>query len=152
MAEDELDDLQKKFIKFLSSPKEQKIIINQFIQKYKAFKDNYCKSNKINNSSNITVITNFQNDLVELNETLWNIAKIRKNQGFEEIERLEKDNHIDRELNLCYFKMERLIILETQKLITIINILIRYYNSSINPKLLAINTQQQFTLNLEVSK
>ena len=151
MAEDELDDLQKKFIKFLSSPKEQKIIINQFIQKYKSFKDNYCKTNKINNSSNITIIKNFQNDLVELNETLWNIAKIRKNQGFEEIERLEKENHIDRELNLCYFKMERLIILETQKLITIINILIRYYNSSINPKLISYNTQQQPFVNLEVS-
>ena len=151
MAEDELDDLQKKFINFLSSPKEQKIIINQFIQKYKAFKDNYCKSNKINKSSNITVIKNFQNDLTELNETLWNIAKIRKNQGFEEIDRLEKENHIERELNLCYFKMERLIILETQKLIVIINIFIRYYNLTFSPKLISTNSQPQFTLDILLS-
>ena len=79
--EDELEDLQKKFINFLVNPKEQKIIINQFIEKYKNFKDNYCKSKKINNSSNITVIQNFQKDLIELNETLWDIAKIRKNQA-----------------------------------------------------------------------
>ena len=151
--EDELKDLQNNFINFLVNPKEQKIIINQFIEKYKNFRDNYCKSKKINNSSNITVIQNFQNDLVELNETLWNIAKIRKNQAFEEIAKLEKENHIDRELNLIYFNMERLIILETQKLIIIINIFIRYFTLNINPKLLSTNSQMiQFTLDILLSQ
>ena len=137
----ELEDLQNKFINFLSNSKDQKIIIGQFIQKYKTFKDTYCKSNKINDSSNITIINNFQKDLVELNETLWDIAKIRKNQAFEEIGKLEKDNHINKELNLCYFKMERLIILETQKLIVTINILIRYFTLILNPKFLITNPQ-----------
>ena len=150
--EDELEDLQKKFINFLANPKEQKIIIDQFIEKYRNFKDNYCKSKKINNSSNITVIQNFQKDLIELNETLWDIAKIRKNQAFEEIAKLEKENHIERELNIIYFQMERLIILETQKLIIIINIFIRYFTLTLNPKILSTNKQiTQFTLDILLS-
>ena len=139
--DDELKDLQIKFINFLCNSREQKIIIDQFIQKYKTFKDIYCKSNKINNSSYITIINNFQKDLTELNETLWDISKIRKNQAFEEIEKLEKENYLTKELNLCYFKMERLIILETQKLIVVINILIRYLSLIISPKFIATNPQ-----------
>ena len=151
--EDELRDIQIKFIKFLSDPKEQKIIINQFIQKYKIFKDKYCKSNEINSSSNITIINNYQKDLVELNETFWDIAKIRKNQAFEEIEKLEKENYVGNELNFCYFKMERLIILETQKLIIIINLFIRYYILTINPKILAAKNQiTEFSLDILLSK
>ena len=148
--ENELREIQLKFIKFLSESKEQKIIINQFIQKYKTFRDNYCKSNKINKSSNITIINNYQKDLVELNETLWDIAKIRKNQAFEEIAKLEKENYIGVELKFIYFKMERLIILETQKLILIINMFIRYYVLSINPKIFLTKNSKLLEFSLDI--
>ena len=42
-------------------------------------------------------------------------------------------------LSLCYFKLERLILLETQKLVVIINIWIRYYTLVFNPKYISAN-------------
>ena len=150
-AEDVLDDIQNNFINFLCNSNESKIIVNQFVQKYRNFRDNYCQSKKINDSSNKTIIKNYQKDLAELNETLWNIAKIRKNQALEEIEKLERENYIKRDLIFCYFKMERLIILETQKLIAIINIFIRYYNLTFNTKV--ISTQMpQVTLDSSIAE
>ena len=150
-AEDVLDDIQNNFINFLCNSNESKIIVNQFVQKYRNFRDNYCQSKKINDSSNKTIIKNYQKDLAELNETLWNIAKIRKNQALEEIEKLERENYIKRDLIFCYFKMERFIILETQKLIVIINIFIRYYNLTFNTKV--ISTQMpKVTLDSSISE
>ena len=149
--DDELDDLQKTFIEFLSNSKEQEILIQQFIQKYKVFRERYCKFFKTKNASYITVIKNFQKDLHELGDSLWTMAKIRKNQGFEEIDKIVKENHVQSELIVCYYKMEHLTILETQKLITIINILIRYSTLIVNQKITTTKTQSQLTLNLEVS-
>ena len=151
-TEETLDEAQKNFIKFLSNSADTKIIINQFIQKYKTFRDNYCKTNTLNSASNSIIVNNYKKDLSELNETLWNISKIRKNLAFEEIEKLEKDIHIKTDLIFCYFKMERLIILETQKLIVIINIFIRYYNLIFNSKLASNKTQPQITLDISLSK
>ena len=149
--EDELKEIQKKFINFLCGSNEQKIIVNQFIQKYKIFKENYCSTKKIKTSSNITIIENYQKDLVELNETLWDIAKIRKNKAFEEISKVEKENYIKVEMNFIYFKMERLIILETQKLITIINLFIRYYAFIINPKILySTKNNNKYEFNFDI--
>ena len=151
-AEHALDDIQKNFIQFLSNSKEPKIIVNQFVQKYKTFRDNYCKSKKINSESNKIIIQNYQKDLVELSETLWNISKIRKNLAFEEIEKLEKDNLIETELIFCYYKMERLIILESQRLIVIINIFIKYYYLTFSTKLNSSNTQPQFSLDISLAQ
>ena len=77
-AEDVLDDIQNNFIKFLCNSNESKIIVNQFVQKYRKFRDNYCQTKKINDSSNKTIIKNYQKDLDELNETLWNIVRNSK--------------------------------------------------------------------------
>ena len=49
--------------------------------------------------------------------------------------------------------MERLIILETQKLIIIINIFIRYFTLTLNPKILSTNQQMtQFALDILLSQ
>ena len=116
----------------MSNPEEQGILVNQFLEKYKCLKDTFCKNKKTNKESDKIIIENLPKDLDELKESLWNVAKIRKNQAFNEIEKLEKENNIKKEIKICYFKLERLILIETQKLIVIINIWIRYYNSSIS--------------------
>ena len=145
--EEELIDLQNNFIEFLVNPEEQNILVNQFIQKYKCLRDNFCKNKKTNKESNKIIIINFQRDLSELNEAMWDVAKIRKNQAFYEIEKIEKDNSITKELNICYFKLERLIILESEKLITTINIFVRYFTLTFNPKYIANNNiMPQFKL------
>ena len=151
--EDELLDIQNNFIKFLSNPEEQGILVNQFLEKYKCLKDTFCKNKKTNKESNKIIIENFQKDLDELKESLWNVAKIRKNQAFNEIEKLEKENNIKKEIKICYFKLERLILLETQKLVVIINIWIRYYTLVFNPKYISANNNlvPQFRLDSDLT-
>ena len=151
--EEELIDIQKNFIQFLVNPEEQKILVNQFIEKYKCLRDTFCKNKITNKESNKIIIENFQKDISELNDALWDVAKIRKNQAFYEIEKIEKNNNINRELNICYFKLERLIILESQNLITTINIFIRYFTLTFNPKFIANNNNimPQFILDTDLS-
>ena len=145
--EEELIDIQNNFIEFLVNPEEQNILVNQFIQKYKCLRDNFCKNKKMNRESYKIIINNFQKDLSELNEAMWDVAKIRKNQAFYEIEKIEKDNNITKELITCYFKLERLIILESEKLIITINIFVRYFTLTFNPKYITNNNiMPQFTL------
>ena len=150
--DEELIDIQNHFIQFLVNPEEQNILVNQFIEKYKCLRDTFCKNKETNKEANKIIIDNFQKDLEELNETMWNVAKIRKNQAFYEIEKIEKDNNINKELSICYFKLERLIILETQRLIVIINIFIRYFTLSFNPKFIASNNNiiPQFTIDSDL--
>ena len=137
----------------MSNPEEQNILVNQFLEKYKCLKDTFCKNKKTNKESNKIIIENFQKDLDELKESLWNVAKIRKNQAFNEIEKLEKENNIKKEIKICYFKLERLILLETQKLVVIINIWIRYYTLVFNPKYISANNNlvPQFRLDSDLT-
>ena len=146
--EEELFDIQNNFIQFLVSPEEQNILVNQFIEKYRCFKDNFCKNKAINKESNKLIIRNFKKDIDELSESLWNVAKIRKNQASIEIEKMERDRSINKDLGICYFKLERLILLETQKLIVIINLFVRYLSISFNPKFISSNNNiiPQFSL------
>ena len=114
-----LNDIQKDFISYLSRPSQKNVIINQFLNKYKEFSKK-CKS--IENSK--LVRDNYLKDINELNETLWKTVEIRKNESLEKIE--SSSQLIDQELNLCYNTIEKMAILETQKFIETINILLKF--------------------------
>ena len=125
-----LNLIQKDFIKFLSRPSDKKVIINQFLNKYKEF------ANKCKYIQNTTIArARYLSDIDELNETLWKIVEIRKFEALDKIENLT--NIIDHELNICYNNIEQKVILETQKFIEIINILLRFISKN---KIIQINT------------
>ena len=151
--EDELIEIQKNFIQFLVNPKKQIILVNQFIDKYKCFKNKFIKDKRPNKESYKIIIDNYQKDLIELNEALWSVAKINKNLAFNEIEKVEYENIIDKDLNDCYDKLEKLIILETEKLIITINIFIRYFTLIFNPKYISTNNNiiPQFKLDSDTT-
>lgn len=114
-----LNGIQKDFIKFLSRPSDKKVIINQFLNKYKEF------SNKGQHIQNFTSSrAKYLGDIDELNETLWKIVEIRKNEALDKIGNLS--TIIDQELKICYQNMEQMVILETQKFIEIINIILKF--------------------------
>ena len=125
-----LNLIQKDFIKFLSRPSDKKVIINQFLNKYKEF------SNQCRYIQNTTIArSRYLNDIDELNETLWKIVEIRKFEAIDKIENYSKI--IDHELQLCYHNIEKMVILETQKFLEIINILLRFIPKN---KIIQINT------------
>ena len=151
--EEELIEIQKDYINFLVEPEKQNILVKQFIDKYKCFRDKFIKDKRTNKESNKIIIDNFQKDLVELNEAMWSVAKIKKNQAFIEIDKIENENIISKDLNLCYNKLESLIILESEKLIVTINIFVRYFTFIFNPKYISNNNNviPQFKLDTNLS-
>ena len=124
-----LNSIQNDFIKFLSRPSDKKIIINQFLNKYKEF------SNKFRFIQNTTIARGrYLSDIEELNETLWKIVEIRKFEALDKIDSLSQI--IDQELKVCYYNIEQMVILETQKFLEIINILLRFISKN---KLVQLN-------------
>ena len=127
---EKLNSIQKEFIQFLSRPSDKNIIINQFLNKYKEF------SNKCRFIQNMSIArARYLSDIDELNETLWKIVEIRKFEALDKIDNLT--NIIDHELKVSYHKIEQMVILETQKFLEIINILLRFISKS---KIIQINT------------
>ena len=118
-----LNGIQKDFIKFLSRPSDKKIIINQFLNKYKEFSSK-CQHIQDYTSSR----AKYLGDIDELNETLWKIVEIRKNEALDKIGNLS--TIIDQELKICYKSMEQMVILETQKFIEIINIILKFITTN----------------------
>ena len=133
-----LNKIQKEFIQYLSRPSDKKIIINQFLNKYKEF------ANKCKYIQNTTIArAKYLSDIDELNETLWKIVEIRKFESLDKISNLT--NIIDQELNICYNNIEQKVILETQKFLEIINIILRFISkSNIIP---TTNQTYSFTIN-----
>ena len=129
-----LTDIQEEFIKFISMPSKKKVIINQFLNKYIEF----FKQCKLIENNNI-VRDKYLSDVNELNETLWKIVEIKKNESLEKINSLSKI--IDQELKVCYSTIEKFAILETQKFIEIINILLRFLSKNKTFLLNSSNTQ-----------
>ena len=140
-----LNELQKEFIEFLSSPSKKSVIIDQFLNKYIEF-SNKCKSMEKNQVAR----NRYLEDIDELNETLWKTVEIRKNESLERIKNSSK--LINEELNICYSTIEKMAILETQKFIEIINILLRFISKNKMFQLNTSNTQQYIFIIDEPSK
>ena len=118
-----LNLIQKEFIQFLSRPSDKKIVINQFLNKYREF------ANKCKYIQNTTIAkARYLSDIDELNETLWKIVEIRKFESLDKINNFT--NIIDQELNICYNNIEQKVILETQKFLEIINIILRFISKN----------------------
>ena len=142
---EKLNEMQHEFITFLSRSSNKNILINQFFNKYKKFSKQYWYIQE-----DQTIKNKYLSDIDELFETLWKVVEIRKLKDIEKIEYYTKQNFVDNYLNTCYFKSEKMIILETQKFIEIINILIRFsYSSS---KLITSGQIPQFASNCVTSK
>ena len=129
-----LNEIQKDFIDFLSRPSKKRIIINQFLNKYMEFSKK-CKSLEIPDLAR----ERYLKDINELSETLWKIIEIRKNESIEKIKSLS--SLIDHELNICYNTIEKMAILETQRFIEIINIILRFFSKNKTYQVNTPNTQ-----------
>ena len=125
-----LNEIQKDFIEYLSRPSKKSVIIDQFLNKYIQF-SKQCKS--LENPQ--IARDRYLKDINELNETLWKTVEIRKNESLEKIESLSQV--IDHELKICYNTIEKIAILETQKFVEIINILLRFISKN---KMFQLNT------------
>ena len=140
-----LNELQKDFIEFLSRPSQKSAIIEQFLNKYIEFSK---KGKQIEKTE--LVKEKYLEDINELNETLWKTVEIRKNESLEKIR--ESSKLINQELKICYNTIEKMAILETQKFVEIINILLRFFSKNKMFQMNTPNTQPYIFIIEEPSK
>jgi hypothetical protein len=114
--------LQENFIEYLRRPSKKSIDINNFYRKYNSFFDEFPHL-----IGDITVKDEFRKDVKDLSDNIWDIIEIRKSEVIEERKRIMEVGFIKKEIDKFYFNVEKLFILEVEKLCANINILREYY-------------------------
>lgn len=117
---------QDNFIKFISSPSTKKEIIKSFMHKYKTFLDQYnsIKLHKL-------VIEDFNRDLSEMTDHIWALINEKKDAAIKELKRITSSDFVENEMKKFHFNIEKMFILEANRLIITINNLV-YYLSNYN--------------------
>jgi adenylate kinase family enzyme len=116
------NQIQENFIEFLRRPSKKSIDINNFHRKYNSFFDEFPQLIGDN-----TVKEEFQKDVKDLSDNIWEIIEIRKSEVIEERKRIMEVGFIKKEIDKFYLNVEKLFILEVEKLYANINILREYY-------------------------
>jgi hypothetical protein len=116
---DVLMNYQNEFIQFLSRPSRKRDIIKKFTNKLQAF---YQEFKPINQHD--LVVEEFNKDINEISKQVWEVINERKNESIEELKRITSTPFFDEEMEKFYIKIERMFIIETEKFLSIIEILI----------------------------
>ena len=125
---DVLMNYQNEFIQFLSRPSRKRDIIKKFTNKLQAF---YQEFKPINQHD--LVVEEFNKDINKISKQVWEVINERKNESIEELKRITSTPFFDEEMEKFYIKIERMFIIETEKFLSIIEILILlYYNNHEN--------------------
>jgi adenylate kinase family enzyme len=125
---DVLMNYQNEFIQFLSRPSKKREVIKKFTNKIEAFYKEFKPINQHN-----LVLEEFNKDIIEITKQIWEIINQRKNESIEELQRITSTTFFDDEMEKFYFNIERMFILETEKFISILEVLnLFYYNTKEN--------------------
>lgn len=127
---------QENFIEFLRRPSKKSGDINSFHKKYNTFFDEF--PNLITDK---VVKEEFRRDVKDLADNIWDIIEIRKSEAIEERKRIMEVGFIKKEIDKFYINVEKLFILEVEKLYANINILREFY-FAMDLKLNSIDTMK----------
>lgn len=117
---------QENFIQFISNQSTKKEIIKAFMHKYKSFLEQY-NSIKLHE----LVIEDFNRDLSEMTDHIWALINEKKDAAIKELKRITSSDFVKSEMKKFHFNIEKMFILEANRLIMTINNLL-YYLSNFN--------------------
>ena len=118
---EQLTAYQTNFIKFLSKQSPKKDVLLRFKTKYKAFLEQY-NSIKLNH----IVKDEFNRDLNEVTDQIWALIEHKKNEAIFELTNITNSDFVLNEMKKFYFSIEKMFILETEKLISTLNLLFHF--------------------------
>ena len=121
----QLTKYQEDFIKFISSPSDKKEVIQKFIVKYKAFLNQY-NSLKLHD----LVKNDFNRDLGEVTDQLWDMIEKRKDEAINELKSITNSDFVEKEMKKFHISLEKMFILETEKIVHMVNNIISFYSSN----------------------
>ena len=142
--------IQKKFRDYLNRETAKKDIIHKYVRKYNSFFE-------LNRDllSNENVQREFMSDIEFININLWQIINLKKNESIAELKEIKHCGYIEVEMCKFYNNIKDLFLIETNKYIGTINILIDFYMKYfINDKISSVrgsnvigigNTQNKLT-------
>ena len=117
-----LNLIQTKFRNYLNRKSNKKKIISNYIKKY-----NRLFSIDPNLLSHEKVITELNSDIEDLRTEIWKIINVKQNMSINELKEIKNCGFIESELIKFYFNIKELILLETEKFVSILNNIIILY-------------------------
>ena len=114
--------MQTKFRNFLNKKSNKKKIISNYIKKY-----NHIYRIDPNLLSNERVINELLSDIEDLRVEIWKIINNKQNLSIEELKEIRYCGFIECELVKFYYNIKDLILLETEKFVTILSNIIMIY-------------------------
>ena len=116
------NQLQEKFLDFLNRPSKKNESMQKFINKYNKFIEEYPELKQ-----DAEVKEEFNQDLADLGDRVWEIIDIRKNEAIKERLKIMSAGWIEKEMNKFYNNVEKLFIVEMEKIFTSIKIIRQFY-------------------------
>lgn len=122
-----LSSIQRKFIKFLQRDSYKKTLASIYVAKY-----NDLSSTHPNMRNQPIVIEELTNDINDLSEKIWLLIQEKKNEDVKELERINSESIIQREINALSTFIEKVYITEAKKYLTSIMVIKEYYMKNAN--------------------
>ena len=119
---EQIDNIQEEFIDFINTPSQKNKLIEIFMKKYNSFmeKFGYIKNNTL-------VVEEFEKNIVELTEDIWEIIQTKKVDLIKELDTIIKQNYIGKKIAIFGKSIVDLIVLETKNYIEKINLIQKFY-------------------------
>ena len=119
---DETVRIEEEYIEFLNLPSNKREIIDRFTNKLSAFRAQFKEI-----KGHHLVIEEFQRDLTDLTNGIWNIINNRKRLAIEKRKQIMNEGFFDKQIKYFYDNIENLFIQETKKFLLSVNIIKEFY-------------------------
>ena len=119
---EETNKIEEEYIEFLNLPSNKRDIIDKFTNKLSAFRAQF-KDIK----GHHLVIEEFQKDLTDLTNGIWNIINKKKQLAIEKRKQIMNEGFFEKQIKHFYENIENLFIQETNKFLLSVNIIKEFY-------------------------
>ena len=114
--------VEEEYIEFLNLPSKKREIIDRFTNKLSAFRTQFKEI-----KGHHLVIEEFQKDLTDLTNGIWNIINNRKQLAIEKRRQIMNEGFFDKQIKHFYENIENLFVQETNKFLLSANIIKEFY-------------------------
>ena len=119
---DETIRVEEEYIQFLNLPSNKKEIIDRFTNKLASFRSQFKEI-----KGHHLVIEEFQKDLTELTNGIWNIINKRKQSAIEKRKQIMNEGFFEKQIKYFYENVENMFVQETNKFLLSVNIIKEFY-------------------------
>ena len=119
---DETIKIEEEYIEFLNLPSNKRELIDKFTNKLSAFRAQFKEI-----KGHHLVIEEFQKDLTDLTNGIWNIINNRKQLAIEKRKQIMNEGFFEKQIKYFYENIENLFVQETNKFLLSENIIKEFY-------------------------